>query len=165
MGVAFDDLFDQAIERRERIGKDRGAGRERGPLRPIEPPGTMHAAVAAESMGNCLMAGGKQAHRECGRLAQSGECRRGAREADNQRRRSERQGCERDDRAARAGFSVAARDDRDSRRQSPHCVSKGGAVGMPQAPLAHALHRSRAPPRDSCFAKAGANMQIPHGAF
>ncbi|MFZ0602159.1 MAG: hypothetical protein WAN05_12530 [Roseiarcus sp.] len=44
-------------------------------------------------------------------------------------------------------------------------MSKGSAVGMAQAPVAHALHRWWSPPRDSRFAKAGANMQIPHGAF
>ena len=69
MGVAFDDLLDQAIERRDRIGKDWGAGRERDPLRCVETAGSMHAAVSAEPMGERLMASGEQVDRECARLA------------------------------------------------------------------------------------------------
>ncbi len=60
MGVALDDLLDQAIEGRDRIGEDRGASRERGPLRSVEPAGSMHAAVPAEAVGERLMARGEQ---------------------------------------------------------------------------------------------------------
>jgi hypothetical protein len=140
MRVAFDDLLDQAIEGRDRIGEDRGAGRERGPLRAVEAPRPMHAAVSAESMGERPMARREQIDRECARVAQCGECRRRAREADDEGRRSQRQRRERCGRAAGAGFSFSAGDDRDARRQRPHRLSKGGAVGMAQAPVAHAAH-------------------------
>ena len=52
-----------------------------------------------------------------------------------------------DDRAAGARFALAAGDDRDPRGERPHRMSKGGAVGVAQAPVAHA----RAP---HVFAKA-----------
>ncbi len=100
--VAFDDLLDQAIESRDRIGEDGRSGRERGPLRAVEAAGPMHAAVSAEAMGERLMARGEQVDREGVRLAQSGERRGRAREADDERRRRQRQGRERDDRAAGA---------------------------------------------------------------
>ena len=58
MGVAFDDLLDQAVEGRERIGKDGGAGRQTDPLRGVETAGSMDAAVSTEAMGKRLVAGG-----------------------------------------------------------------------------------------------------------
>ena len=140
MRVAFNDLLDQAIEGRDRIGEDRGAGRERGPLRAVEAPRPMHAAVSAESMGERPMARREQIDRECARVPQCGECRRRAREADDEGRRSQRQRRERRGRAAGADFTFSAGDDRDARRQRPHRLSKGGAVGMAQAPVAHAAH-------------------------
>ena len=73
MGVAFDDLLDQAIEGRERIGEDRGAGREGDPIRAIEATGAVHAAAPAEAMGERLMTRGEQVDRERAHLAQSGE--------------------------------------------------------------------------------------------
>ena len=100
--------------------------------------GSVHAAVSAEAMRERLMAGRKQVDRECARLAQSGERRRGAREANDQRRRRQRQGRERDDSAAAPRFAFAASDDRDPRGQRSHRMSKGGAVGVAQAPVAHA---------------------------
>jgi hypothetical protein len=138
MRVALDDLLDQAIEGRDRIGEDRGAGRERGPLRAVEAPRPVHAAVSAEAMGERLMARREQIDRERAGLTQSGERRGRARKADDKRRRGQRQGRERDDRTAGARFTFSAGDDRDARRQRPHRMSKGGAVGVPQSPVAHA---------------------------
>ena len=138
MGMALDDLLDQAIEGCGRIGEDRGAGRERGPLRLVEPAGSLHAAVSAEAVGERLMARGKQADRECARLAQSGERRGRAREAHEKRRRGQRQGRKRSGCAAGARLVLPAGDDRDPRGESAHRMSKGGAVGVAQSPIAHA---------------------------
>src|SRR5580692_9533094 len=63
VGVALDDLLDQAIEGCDRVGEDRGAGRKREPLRRVETAGSMHAAVPAEAMCERLMARGEQVYR------------------------------------------------------------------------------------------------------
>ena len=71
--MALDDLLDQAIEGRDRVGENGGAGREGDPLRAIEAADPVSAAVAAEPMGERFVARGEQADRECARQAQSGE--------------------------------------------------------------------------------------------
>jgi hypothetical protein len=137
MGVAFDDLLDQAIEGRDRIGEDGRAGRERGPLCAVEAPGSMRAAVSAEAMGERVMARGEQADREGALVAQCGEGRGRTREAEDKRRRAQRTGREQRDRATEARFALSTSDDRHPRGQRPHRLSKGGAVGVAQAPVAH----------------------------
>src|SRR5271170_374500 len=71
--MALDELFDHAIEGRNRVGENGSAGREGDPLRAIEAARSMGAAMAAEAMGERLMAGGEQADRERSLVAQSGE--------------------------------------------------------------------------------------------
>jgi hypothetical protein len=159
MGMALDDLFDQAVERGDRIGEHRGAGRERRPLRRVETVSPMHAAVPAEAMGEGLMARGEQADGESACLAQSGERRGQASEAYEEGRRGQRQGRKRGGRAAGARFVLSAGDNRDPRGEGSHSVPKGVAVGVAQSPVAHV----RAP--TSRLAKAGVNMQDPQGAF
>ena len=61
--------------------EDRGAGRQRDPPAAVETEGSTHAAVAAEALGERLMARRKEVDRECASLAQCGERRGGACEA------------------------------------------------------------------------------------
>ena len=73
--------------------------------------------------------------------------------------RRQRQGRERDDGAAAPRFALAASDDRDPRGQRSHRMSKVGAVGVAQAPVAHARastrrRRNGQSARDSRLAKA-----------
>ena len=84
------------------------------------------------------MARGEQADGESARLAQSGERRGRAREANEERRRGQRQGRERGGRAAGARFVLSAGDDRDPRGERSHRMPKGVAVGVAQSPVAHA---------------------------
>src|SRR6202034_3714886 len=53
--MALDELFDHAIEGRNRVGENGSAGREGDPLRAIEAARSMGAAMAAEAMGERLM--------------------------------------------------------------------------------------------------------------
>ena len=136
------------------------AGRERDPLGFVKATRPVGAAVAAEPMGERLVACGEQADRERARLAQSGEGRGRARETDEQRRRRQRKRRERGYRAADPRFAFAASDDCDPGSERPHRMSKGGAVGVAQASVAHArasISRSRAlwaPPMSQIAAAA-----------
>ena len=134
----------------------------------FEPAGSLHAAVSTEAVGERLMARGKQADRECSRLAQSGKRRGRAREAHEERRRGQRQGRKRSGCAAGARFVLSAGDDRDPRGEGSHRMSKGGAVGVAQSPIAHARASIAkpwwTPVRVSRFAKTSANIWNPFRA-
>ena len=131
VGMPLDDLFDAAIHRRERVGKDRRAGDQRNPVALSKTLGAGEAA-AGEAPGKLLVAFGENIDRECAFAPRRSECRRCKIETDNQRRGNQRKRSDRRRGAARARFSRAGGDDADAGGEFPHCEAKIVARVVPE---------------------------------
>ena len=69
VGVALEDLFDPAVDRRQRVGEQRRAGRERRPAADGEARRAALADPAGEAVGELAMARAEQIDGEGAGLA------------------------------------------------------------------------------------------------